>query len=395
MAKSVDEINEKIKTGKVVVITADEAVEMRRENSYAEISRKVDIVTTGTFAPMCSSGAYFNLGHSVPRIKIHRATLNGVPAYCGYAAVDLIIGASELPEDDPLNQVYPGEFKYGGGHVIEDLVAGKEVFLEATSYSTDCYPSRKWDKTINLSDLPMANLLNLRNSYQNYNVAVNLSERIIYTYMGLLKPKLGNANFCSAGKLSPLFKDPYYRTIGIGTRIFLGGGFGYVIWQGTQHAPDKARNESGVPIEGAGTLATIGDLKSMDQRWLTGCSFQGYGATLSVGIGIPIPIIDEDQARFASIDDHEISASVVDYGNDYPYGTGRVICTTNYGDLKRGEIEVMGKTVKSTPLSSYYKAREIAVILKELISEGKFELTKAVQLLPCAERDRIYGTSLL
>lgn len=79
------------------------------------------------------------------------------------------------------------------------------------------------------------------------NVAVNLSDRMIYTYMGALKPKAGNANYCSAGQLSPLLEDPLYKTIGIGTRIFLGGGIGYVAWQGTQHNPDVLRSEDGLP----------------------------------------------------------------------------------------------------------------------------------------------------
>jgi len=46
--------------------------------------------------------------------------------------------------------------------------------------------------------------------------------------MGTLKPGLGNANHCSAGQLSPLMNDPLYMTIGLGTKIFLGGGVGYV-----------------------------------------------------------------------------------------------------------------------------------------------------------------------
>ena len=141
--------------------------------------------------------------------------------------------------DDPLNKVYPGEFKYGGGHVIQDLVAGKAVHLEAEAYGTDCYPNKRLEREITLKQMTNAILCNPRNCYQNYNVAVNLSKRTIYTYMGPLRPKAGNANFCTAGELSPLFNDPYYRTIGIGTRIFLGGGVGYVVFPGTQHNPEQ------------------------------------------------------------------------------------------------------------------------------------------------------------
>jgi len=205
---------------------------------------------------MCSSGAYFNIGHSSPRIKIGGGTckLNDVPVYTGLAAVDIFLGATAVPEDDPRNKVYPGEFKYGGGHVIQELLEGKDIRLEATAYGTDCYPRKKLDTWINLGDLNEAVLFNIRNAYQNYNVAVNVSDRVIYTYMGMLKPGLGNANYSSAGQLSPLLKDPYYRTIGIGTRIFLGGGIGYVAWHGTQHNPDVKRTNLGIPVQAQAPL---------------------------------------------------------------------------------------------------------------------------------------------
>ena len=296
VAKTIAEINEKIKAGKAVVFTAEEIIDVARERGVKKAAQEVDVVTTGTFGIMCSSGAYFNLGHSTPRIKLGggRAYLNDVPAYTGLGAVDLFLGANALPDDDPRNRVYPGEFNYGGGHVIEELVAGKDVRLAATAYGTDCYPRKRLETLINIKDLNEAVLFNVRNAYQNYNVAVNLSDKTIYTYMGVLKPHLGNANYSSAGQLSPLFNDPYYKTIGIGTKIFLGGGTGFVAWQGTQHNPSAPRTEKGVPREGAGTLAVIGDLKQMNPRWLVGSSVLGYGCSLTVGIGVPIPILSEE-----------------------------------------------------------------------------------------------------
>ncbi|MBU1871268.1 MAG: homocysteine biosynthesis protein, partial [Candidatus Omnitrophica bacterium] len=249
MPKTIKEINEKIKKGEVVVATAEEIIGLVDKQGLEKTAEQVDVVTTGTFAPMCSSGAYFNIGHSKPRIKIGAGTckLNDVPAYTGFAAVDTYLGATALPDDDPRNKVYPGEFKYGGGHVIQELLEGKDIHLEASGYGTDCYPRKKLDTLINLRDLNEAVLFNIRNCYQNYNVAVNLSDKIIYTYMGALKAKLGNANYCSAGQLSPLLCDPHYKTIGIGTRIFLGGGIGYVSWHGTQHNPAVKRKNNAVP----------------------------------------------------------------------------------------------------------------------------------------------------
>jgi uncharacterized protein (DUF39 family) len=233
--KTYQQINEKIRDGKVVVVTAEEIIDILKENGPVETAREVDVVTTGTFAPMCSSGAFINFGHSVPGIKASRVWLNNVPAYAGLAAVDCYIGATEPCEEDPLNKVHPGEFKYGGGHVIHDLVAGHTVHLKATAYGTDCYPNRAVEKDVTLKTLPQATLCNPRNGYQNYNCAINLSNKTIYTYMGTLRPNIGNANYCSAGQLSPLMNDPYYMTIGTGTKIFLGGGQGFVSWHGTQH----------------------------------------------------------------------------------------------------------------------------------------------------------------
>jgi len=144
MAKTISEINEKIKKGKAVVVDAEEIIDIVEEKGVKKAAEKVDVVTTATFGPMCSSGAYLNLGHSRPRIKLGggKVYLNGVPAYAGLAAVDIYIGATALPEDDPRNKVFPGKFEYGGGHVIQDLVAGKDIKLEAIAYGTDATPEK-------------------------------------------------------------------------------------------------------------------------------------------------------------------------------------------------------------------------------------------------------------
>lgn len=388
MAKTIKEINEKIKAGSVVVVTAEEVIDLVEKNGLAETAKKVDVVTTGTFGPMCSSGVYLNVGHSKPKIKLGggRVTLNNVPAYTGFAAVDIYIGATAMPDDDPRNKVYPGEFKYGGGHVIEELAAGKDIVLEGSAYGTDCYP-RKYIKTyINIKDVNEAVLLNPRNCYQNYNCAVNLSaEKTIHTYMGALKPNIGNANYSSAGQLSPLLKDPNYRTVGVGTRIFLGGGTGYVYWHGTQHNPSVKRKDNGVPQAPAGTIAVMGDLKQMTGKWLVGTSFQGYGVSLVVGLGIPIPVLDEDILKHAAAKDEDLWTQIVDYSEDYPQGKAGSLGEVNYKQLKSGSITIKGKEVPTSPLSSYSKAREIAQELKKWIADRKFFLTEYVQALPGAD----------
>ncbi|OGX14789.1 MAG: hypothetical protein A2166_05745 [Omnitrophica WOR_2 bacterium RBG_13_41_10] len=385
--RTIKEINEKIKKGQAVVATAEEIIELVQKKGIKKASEEVDVVTTATFGPMCSSGAYFNIGHSKPRIKLGGGSckFNGVPLYCGFAAVDVYLGVTALPDDDPQNKVFPGEFKYGGGHVIQELVAGKDIRLEATAYGTDCYPRKKLETFINIKDLNEAVLFNIRNCYQNYNVAVNLSDKIIYTYMGVLKPKLGNANYCSAGQLSPLLKDPYYKTIGIGTKIFLGGGIGYVAWQGTQHNPGVKRKDNGIPAMPAGTIAVIGDLKQMKSDWLMGTSMLGYGVTLTVGIGVPIPVLDEEVIKFAAAKDEEIYTQIVDYSSAYPAMVPGSLGEVNYAQLKSGKISIQGKDVPTGNLSSYSKARQIAEELKSWIKKGDFLLTEAVASLPGAE----------
>jgi L-aspartate semialdehyde sulfurtransferase len=387
VGKTIEEINEKIAKGQAVVFDAEEIIAVVKTKGLKKAAEEVDVVTTGTFAPMCSSGAYFNVGHTKPRIKIGGgwATLNGVPVYTGFAAVDLFLGATAMLDEDPRNQIYPGKFPYGGGHVIEDLAAGKDVILVAGAYGTDCYPRTKLETWIRLEDMNEATLFNIRNAYQNYNVAVNLSDRVIHTYMGVLQPKMRNANYCSAGQLSPLLNDPLYRTIGLGTRIFLGGGVGYVVGSGTQHNPTVPRSERGVPRMGAGTLAVTGSLKQMNARWLRGASFTGYGVTLAVGIGVPIPILDEETLHYATVTDAEIVAQVVDYSEAYPNCVPGSLSEVTYAELKSGSIAVNGRKIPTAGLSSYARAREIANTLKSWIEKGSFLLTKPVAYLPSAD----------
>lgn len=367
--KTYEEINEKIRRGEAVVVTAEEIIGMVREEGVSKTAEKVDVITTGTFGPMCSTGAFINFGHSDPPIKMAKVWLNDVPAYSGLAAVDAYIGATELSETLGM--------AYGGAHVIEDLIAGKKVKLESEAYGTDCYPRKEIITYINKDVLNEAYLFNPRNAYQNYAVAVNASARIMYTYMGTLLPRLGNATYCSASQLSPLINDPFYRTIGIGTRIFLAGTQGYVAWQGTQFNPKQPRGENGVPVAPAGTLALIGNLKDMSTEFIRAASFHKYGTTMFVGVGIPIPVLDEDIIEKARISDKDIYATIFDYS--VPQRSKPNLGKVSYADLRSGKIEINGKKVRTAPISSYSKARRIAEELKGWIKNGKFYLQQPVE----------------
>ena len=373
MAKTYAEINDKIKKGTAVVLTAEEVSKLAKTLSPKEIAEKVDVVTTATFGAMCSSGAFLNFGHTNPPIRMEKIELNGVRVSGGLAAVDTYVGATDCNPENP---------SYGGAHIIEDLVAGKEITLEAWGKGTDCYP-RKHIKTVITKDtINEAILYNPRNAYQNYNVATNSTDKIKYTYMGTLLPKLRNASYSTAGELSPLLNDPECRTIGLGTRIFLCGTEGYVTWNGTQFHSTKETNEYGIPTSNARTIAVIGDLKNMSTEFLRGVYYEKYGVSMFVGIGIPIPILDEDLARRVSIRNEQIETTVVDYGNG-----NKILGKTNYAALQSGEIEVNGHKIKTAPVASLSKARQIAEILKSWIQKGDFLLTEPVRPMPT-------GTSL-
>lgn len=370
--KTIEEINEKVRAGKAVVLTAEEMIDIVEEKGVKQAAKEVDVVTTGTFGPMCSSGAFINFGHSDPPIKMTKVWLNDVPAFAGLAAVDAYIGATELSESRGM--------EYGGAHVIEDLIAGKDIHLVAESYGTHCYPRKEISTYINKNNINQAFMFNPRNAYQNYNAATNSSNKIMYTYMGTLLPRCGNVTYSTSGQLSPLLNDPLYRTIGIGTRIFFGGAQGYVVWEGTQHNPEQKRGENGVPMGPAGTLALIGDLKQMSTKYVRAAVYQQYGVSIFIGVGIPIPIIDEDMAEKTAVRNKDIYTNVIDYS--VSSGPRPVLKRVSYEELMSGSIELNGKTVPTAPLSSIKKAREIANVLKEWILKGEFLLTQPVASLP-------------
>lgn len=370
MAKTYAEINEKIRKKKAVVVTAEEIIDIVEKKGVEKTAEEVDVITTGTFGAMCSSGAFINFGHSDPPIRMTNIFLNGVEAYGGLAAVDTYIAAASK-SDNPDG--------YGGGHVIEDLVAGKKVNLRAWGPGTDCYVRKDINTWISLKDLNEAYLYNPRNCYQNYSIGTNNSDRTIHTYMGKLLPRMKNATYSSAGQLSPLINDPHCDVIGIGTHIFLCGGEGYVTWQGTQFdtQPDE---KNGVPVSGSRTLAVIGDMKQMDAKFMRGLDIYGYGTSLALGVGVPLPVINEDVVKRASIRDRDIYANLIDYS--VTSKSRPTLAQYNYEQLRSGTITYEGHAIRTSSLSSYWGARKVANELKDWIENGEFELIEPIKKLP-------------
>lgn len=374
--QTIAEINDKIKRKRAAVWTSEELKARVAAVGVIKAAKEVDVITTGTFEPMESSGAVINLGHTDPPIKIRRCWLDNVPVYSGFGAVDLYLGATQVAELSDGEEAR----ERGGGHVIEDLIAGKPVQVRALGQVTDCYPRASFETTITRDTINQFYLFNPRNVYQNFIVGVNGGDRPLFTYLGPLQPRLGNAVYSNPGALSPLINDPDLQLIGIGTRIFLGGGIGYVAWEGTQHFPLQKRLPNRTPVGPAATLALIGDAKQMDARWVRGCYFKSYGPSLMLGVGVPMPVLNEQVVAHCAVQDQDLVAPIVDFS--IPRRVRPTFGLVSYAQLKSGRIVIEGKPVRVAPLASLFLSRQVAIVLKQWIEAGTFTLAEPVAPIP-------------
>ena len=118
----------------------------------------------------------------------------------------------------------------------------------------------------------------------------------------------------------------------------------------------------------------------MSDEYLKGATVPGYGTSLFVGIGIPIPILDEDMARKTAVRNRDIKVRILDYGvqrRDRP-----VIKEVTYEELFSGKVDIDGKTVRSSPLSSMKVSMKIMDDLRASIENKAFFLTAPVETLP-------------
>ena len=366
--KTIEDINRKIKNGEAVVLTASEAKDLAANESARQLAKKVDVVTTATFSPMCSTGVFLNLGQATPKIKMQKVLLDGVPAYGGIAAVDVFLGATENSITNPTK---------GGAHAICKLIRGEEVTVEASGGPTDCYPGNHVKGKITLDMINQAYFFNPRNCCQNYNAATNSSAKELKTYMGVLRPDFGNVTYSGAGEISPLLNDPHLRTIGIGTPVFFCGGIGHIAWEGTQFNKNQIRDETtDIPIGPAAALAIIADMRQVKPAFVKPVVVPGYGISIAVAIGVAIPILDEDMAVRVSIRNENVKTGLIDFA------TGEKIAVVNYRDLTGGYVSVKGKKVKTSTISRNRIAHEITVILKNWILSNKFPLCRPIKTLP-------------
>jgi CBS domain-containing protein len=180
--------------------------------------------------------------------------------------------------------------------------------------------------------------------------------------MGVLLPNCGNVSFSGAGALNPLSNDPKLRLIGSGVPIFLCGAQGMVIGEGTQHSP----------AGGFGTLMVTGNLKEMSQDYLRAATMTGYGVTLYIGLGIPLPVLDLDVVRATAVRDEDITVDIMDYG--VPSRNRPAIRKATYAELRSGAVEINGEEIRTSSLSSFRNARKVAGELKRWIECGSMQL---------------------
>jgi uncharacterized protein (DUF39 family) len=102
--KTYQQINDKIRSGDVVVVTAEEMIDIVNDNGPEEAARQVDVVTTGTFAPMCSSGAFINFGHSAPGTKAAKVWINNVAGVRWYCSGGLLYRGHRTVRRRPAEQ---------------------------------------------------------------------------------------------------------------------------------------------------------------------------------------------------------------------------------------------------------------------------------------------------
>jgi uncharacterized protein (DUF39 family) len=122
----------------------------------------------------------------------------------------------------------------------------------------------------------------------------------------------------------------------------------------------------------------MGNLKEMSSDYIQAASYEKYGTSLFVGIGIPIPVLNTDIAKRVSINNSQIETSILDYGTVGTPKLGQV----SYEELQSGQIKINGNKVRTAPVASLAKARKIADELKKWLQDGEFEVNKPVQMFP-------------
>ncbi|MGD1060012.1 MAG: methanogenesis marker 16 metalloprotein [Methanomassiliicoccales archaeon] len=320
MRSSIEDINERLRKGEAVVLTAQEVRESLREDGSAP--KDVDVVTCGTRGLMSGTYAILSFPVSKPGTfeRASSASLNGVPAIPGpcpnerLGIVDLmVLGTSVSPDDR----------RYGAGHLFRDLADEQGIDVEVKTNEGD-----QISANVKLEEMKTAKLLATRHAFRNYLAIVNSGNRAMNSifHPSVFAPSMSELTFSGCGSLNPIQNDPELHMIGIGTRVLVNGAVGYITGTGTRSSPASPN------------LMMIADMKGMSPEYMGG--FQtSAGPECAVTWGVAIPVIDDSVRKAISVLDRDIPLPVNDLKD-----RGR-ISTADYGQVW-DDVDPMAKVAK-------------------------------------------------
>lgn len=308
-SKSIAQINERIRRGDAVVLTAQEVREVVTSGQDLTL-KDVDVVTTATRAIM--SGTYavmsFPIGEPCLFTRAEQAWINGVPAGIGpcpnerLGIIDLMVFGTSHSKNRP---------GYGGGHLFRDLVDGSDVQVEVETQG-----GKSFTKEIGLKDIPYARIFSTRNAFRNYVAFVNPGNAPLPTIFSALAfpPNLTCATVSGCGQLNPIQNDPKLETIGIGTRVLINGAQGFVIGTGSRSMASRPN------------LLGLADMHLMNPEYMGG--FVTSAGPECIGSwAVPVPVLSENILENIKKMDKDIRLPIMDVN------ARQAICETSYEDV--------------------------------------------------------------
>ncbi|MCQ1536367.1 methanogenesis marker 16 metalloprotein [Methanosarcina sp. KYL-1] len=311
-SRTIPEIQAKIDSGEAVVLTAAEISERVRAGEELGLE-DVDVVTTATRGIMSGTYAVLSFKVSEPDsfVRASEVLLNGVPAVVGpcpnerLGVLDLIVLGTAHSESDP---------RYGGGHLLRELVEGKNITVDVSTSGGD-----RFSVETGLFEMPFARLYATRHAFKNYRAFVNPGKEPLNTIFHALpfEGEFREMTFCGCGELNPIENDPKLETIGIGTRVLINGAEGFVTGSGTRSSPDNPN------------LAGFADLHGMTPEYMGGFATSA-GPEIINTWAVPIPVLNQGMLDNILKLDREIPLKLVDVAGRLP------LCEISYGDVWDG-----------------------------------------------------------
>ncbi len=314
--RSIEEINQKIKSGEATVLTAEEVSNLVREGEEPK-AEDVDVITTGTCGVMSGTAAIFHVKAGEPGSfkKAKKVLLNGVPGYPGPCPNEWL-GSVDMMVYGTSHSIYDKD--YGGGFLFKDIIAGNDIKIDVESIHGE-----KIRSTINMDDFGTARMIGTRLAFKNYTAFINPSKKSVASIFHAIEmegPYKG-LSFSGCGELNPLQNDPVMNTVKRGTKMLMCGSEGIVIGNGTRSTPQKPN------------LMISADMYEMDPHFIGGFK-TAAGPEIFNSIAVAIPVLNEDIIKNTYVLNRDINLPIADIkGRHLPLGS------TNYAQVWEGTDE--------------------------------------------------------